>query len=125
MTDNRKSRRREIRRIKNSFSLEYTEVPKKAWPFLLPNMTRVFRNHSFVAMIFDGSRTPGGEPATKVLLRHNSGKPVQWSEMQDCKNQLFGPESRGCQYLPRESELIDQANIYWFFVKEIDYVPPT
>ena len=71
-------------------------------------------------MFADNIKDPfDGKDTIKVMVRHNTGKPiVQWSHLQDIKNQIFGPEALAIQYLPPQSKLVDQANMYWFFVKE-------
>lgn len=88
------------------------------------SVTRAFQNNLFVALVYDGVKDPEGRPATRVIMRPNTGKPIGPSlfrVLQDCKDQLFGPEARGAMYLPKASELQDVANVYWFFVLDSEH----
>ncbi len=39
-----------------------------------------------------------------------------WSDMQRIKNEIFGEEVEALQMFPKESELVDVANLYWMWV---------
>lgn len=121
MSRSRENMRKAIRRAANEFTSELVEIPENDWPKVKrpAGLTFVYRNNQFVVEVFTDQKDPfTGENATKVLVRHNSGKPiVQWSHLQDIKNQIFGKEALAVQYLPPESKLVDQANMYWFFVR--------
>lgn len=121
MSRARENMRKAIRKAANDYTDELVEIPEIEWPKVkcLAGLTFVYRNNQFIVEVFTDQKDPfTGENATKVLVRHNTGKPVvQWSHLQDIKNQIFGKETLAVQYLPPESKLVDQANMYWFFVR--------
>lgn len=123
MSRSRENMRKAVIRASKEFTNTLIEISKEYWPKMKPpkGMTRVFRNNQFIVEVFDNETDPfDGMDAVKVLVRHNTGKPVvQWSHLQDIKNQIFGEEALAVQYLPPVSKLVDQANMYWFFVRRI------
>lgn len=50
-----------------------------------------------------------------LIRRHDSGR-VVWAEMQRIKNELFGEDRIAIEVLPRQSDVVDSANMYWFFL---------
>lgn len=82
-----------------------------------PGMTRAFRNNRYTVMIFDNTMTTKG-PAIKVLIQQLDDRPItgHWREIQNIKNELFGPETVGVEYYPAESNLLDTHNIYWLWI---------
>lgn len=50
-----------------------------------------------------------------MIRRHDSGR-VVWAEMQRIKNELFGEDRIAIEVLPRQSDVVDSANMYWFFL---------
>lgn len=44
------------------------------------------------------------------------GTEISWSEKQRIKNEIFGKESVAVEVFPKESELVDQANMYHIWV---------
>lgn len=57
--------------------------------------------------------TPGWD---RVMVRTHDSRRIHWSELQRIKNELFGEERIAIQMLPRQSDLVDSANMYWFFL---------
>lgn len=113
----RTARRQQIRMLKKS-SPDYREVPEDKWPNVNINgIKRVFQNNEHLAMVYDNKLDPLGRTCTLVIMKRNDAKPITWAEMQKCKNQLFGPQALGVQYLPPQNNLVDQGNLYWFFVE--------
>ena len=47
---------------------------------------------------------------------HNRTTAMQWSHLQQIKNELVGPEREAVMMFPAESRLIDGANEYWLYV---------
>lgn len=45
-----------------------------------------------------------------------TGTDIPWAEMQKIKNELFGRERVGVEVFPKESELIDAANMYHIWI---------
>jgi len=85
---------------------ERADIQRPAW------CTRIYRNNKYHVLIDDRP----GEPALAMVVPHNAGRDVFWSDLQDLKNQIFGEETTAAMYYPPESELIDVANVYWLFV---------
>ncbi|MGL5717993.1 MAG: DUF7694 domain-containing protein [Paraclostridium sp.] len=44
------------------------------------------------------------------------GTHISWSEKQRIKNEIFGKESVAIEVFPKESELVDQVNMYHIWV---------
>lgn len=95
--------------------LERVDLTGRAW--VPPGMTRAFRNNRYTVMIFDNSATTHG-PAIRAMIQRLDNEPIprHWSELQKIKNEIFGPEAVGVEYYPRQSELMDTHNIYWFWI---------
>ena len=47
---------------------------------------------------------------------HNRTTAMQWSHLQQIKNELVGPEREAVMMFPAESRLIDGANEYWLYI---------
>lgn len=80
-------------------------------------LTRAYNNTRYVVMIDDQCKTTHG-PAIRAMVQRNDNTPIpnHWSEMQKIKNELFGPETTAIEYYPKESELVNNHNIYWMWV---------
>ncbi len=52
----------------------------------------------------------------KIMLRKHDSTRVEWAELQRIKNELFGAETMAIQFLPKQSDLVDEANMYWFYL---------
>ena len=52
-----------------------------------------------------------------LWVRRHDKQPMGWAELQRIKNELFGPEFLAIEVYPRQSKLIDAANMYhlWLF----------
>lgn len=86
-------------------------------PFIPKGMTRAFKNNRYVVMIYDDTETTHGKAIQVLVQRHDdSSIPRHWAEMQNIKNELFGKEVTAIEYYPKESELIDDHNIYWLWI---------
>jgi hypothetical protein len=85
--------------------------------FIPKGMTRAFRNNRYVVMIFDNEMTTGGK-AIRVMVQKHDDTPItfHWREMQNIKNEIFGPEETAVEYYPAQSNLLDDHNIYWMWV---------
>jgi len=80
-------------------------------------MTRAFRNSRFTVMVYDNSPVSTGT-AIRVMVQKHDNTPIlkHWSVMQKIKNEIFGPETTAIEYYPAESQLINEHNIYWFWI---------
>lgn len=121
MSRNRANLRKAINEAAKKYTNELVLVSEDEFPrgVKIPKgMTRLYRNNNFIAMVYDGSGDDFfSSKSTKVMVRHNTGRPViQWKHLQEIKNQIFGEEALAVQFLPPQSKLSDEANLYWFFV---------
>lgn len=88
-------------------------------------MTRAYSNNRYVVMICDNAETSKGAAIRCMIQRHdNTPIPNHWAEIQKVKNEIFGKEAIGIEYYPKESELVDVANIYWLWIfKDETHLP--
>lgn len=80
----------------------------------------VFQNNRYIVQVF--ANVPrNGRIYDKVMVRRSDSKPIySWSDLFRIKNEVLGPEVEAIQFMPKVSELIDQANLYWFWVDVTD-----
>ena len=54
---------------------------------------------------------------THLWIRRHDSKPIGWTQLQRIKNEILGDEQLAIQVFPKESNLVDQANMYhlWSF----------
>jgi hypothetical protein len=77
---------------------------------------RVWANNKYVVQAFEKRGFLGFE-CTKLMIRRCDAEPIySWPDLQRIKNELFGPEETAIQAFPAESELVDDANLYWLWV---------
>lgn len=92
--------------------------------FIPKGMTRAFKNNWYVVMIYDNTLTTHGE-AIKVMIQNHTDTVIKnhWSELQNIKNKIFGPEKWAIEYFPSKDELIDEHNIYWIWLFNTNILP--
>lgn len=117
----RKQKRRYVRETMKENDDKMVEVEKSEWvlkqyEYELRNMTRLFRSKKRIALVFDDDTTIDGRHAIRVMCRDIQSNKLGWSDLQKIKNECFGDEACGIQYLPPESMLVDKANMYWFYI---------
>ena len=79
---------------------------------------KIFKNNIYTVQIYPHIKR-NSELYTKVMIRRHDESPIHsWSDMFRIKNELFGDEIEAVTFLPRKSELVDAANMYWFFINE-------
>ena len=80
-------------------------------------LDRAYSNNRYVVMINDTAEIQGMK-AVKVMIQRHDDKPIpnHWRELQNIKNEIYGPEAYGMEWYPPESELVDKANIYWLWM---------
>ncbi len=84
----------------------------------------VWQNNKYIVQVFFNSPRKN-RLYTKVMVRRSDGKPIcSWTDLFRIKNEIFGAEVEAVQFLPRKSELVDDANLYWFWIEEIKEKPP-
>ncbi len=86
--------------------------------------TRAFANNKFMITINDNAPTTKGV-ATRVMVQKFNDTPIlnHWSEMQRIKNEIFGKETVAVEYYPKESELVNEKNIYWMWIFNNNELP--
>jgi hypothetical protein len=68
-------------------------------------------------MVYNNSLVSTGTAIRVMVQKHNDTPIVNhWSEMQKIKNEIFGEETTAIEYYPAKSQLIDDHNIYWFWI---------
>lgn len=50
-----------------------------------------------------------------LWIRRHDGKPLGWTQLQRIKNEILGDEKLAIQVFPKESNKVDQANMYHLF----------
>ena len=92
--------------------VDFDKHPTPDW------MTCAYTNNRYVVMIENGVRMDNGCKTIKAMVQRHDDKPIpnHWREMQNIKNELFGPDAIAVEYYPPEAKLIDKANIYWLWV---------
>lgn len=79
---------------------------------------RVYQNNKYIVQVFY-RRERKGRFYTKVMVRRSDAEPIySWSDLYRIKNEIFGEEIEAVQFMPPKSELIDEANLYWFWIEE-------
>lgn len=51
-----------------------------------------------------------------VCIRNKDSTDIPWSEKQRIKNELFGKDVVAIEIFPKESELVDEANMYHLWI---------
>lgn len=83
------------------------------------NPSKVFQNNKYIVFVFR-NHLRDGKFYDKVMVRRSDAEPIySWNDLYRIKNELFGPEIEAVQFMPKVSELVDDANLYWFFVEKI------
>jgi hypothetical protein len=92
--------------------------------FIPKGMTRAFKNTRYVVMVYDNSPVTTGTAIRVMVQKHNDTAILNhWSEMQKIKNEIFGEETIAVEYYPAKSQLIDDHNIYWFWIFPENVLP--
>jgi len=115
---NRKLRRlsaREGRFLMKKGWNNFTVVPDHEIPLSSNSPDKVYKNNIYIVQVFNKDTSWG--PMKKALIRRNDEAPIHsWQDLQRVKNEIFGPERIALEVYPRQSRLIDDANIYWLWV---------
>lgn len=84
-------------------------------PFFRKN-PKVFKNNIYIVQVFEVDLGAWGK-GQKALIRRNDSAPIhKWHDFQRIKNEIFGEESTALEVYPKQSRLIDEANLYWLWV---------
>jgi len=118
-----RERKKEAKKLLNQSPTKFEQIDlsKHTHPFW---MTRAFRNNRYTVMIQDDHPTSKGT-AIRCMIQNHFDKPINghWREIQDIKNEIFGKESEAVEFYPKESELVDDHNIYWIWIFPENHLP--
>lgn len=80
----------------------------------------VFQNNKYIVQVFM-NQIKNDKEWMKVMVRRSDAEPIySWNDLYRIKNELFGEEVEAVQFMPKVSELVDQANLYWFFIEQTE-----
>ena len=96
---------------------KFEEIDLSKVSFIPKGMTRAFRNTRYTVMVYDNSKVSTGTAIRVMVQKHDDTVIFKhWSEMQKIKNEIFGEETTAVEYYPAKSKLINDHNIYWFWI---------
>ena len=99
-------------------TLEGREIAKQSYQLNGYCPDQVFKNNKYIVQIFHGIKRKGSV-YTRVMVRRSDAKAIySWQDLYRIKNEIFGEEIEAIQFMPPKSELIDAANLYWFFIDQ-------
>lgn len=92
-------------------AIDLSERPRPHW------MTRAYGNNRYIVMIMDNATTDKG-PAIRAMIQTVDDRPIinHWSEIQRIKNEIFGEGVTAVEYYPKQTDLVDEHNIYWIWI---------
>lgn len=113
---NRAERRRSSREIGKEGLWKRELSPKQlgqgtGW---FGEMDKVFSNGKYVVMSRNVNTLWG--VVEHVCMRNATSTDIPWREKQRIKNELFGKEKVAVEVFPKESELVDEANMYHIWI---------
>lgn len=93
-------------------------VPRDLWPpqrgrFVAIN---VLCNDRFIVMEGEPQETEALGTVIHLLVRPHNQRHPGWAALQEIKNEVCGREAWGFEAFPRQSEVVDSANIYHIWV---------
>lgn len=78
---------------------------------------RVFVNNRYIVQVFT-NKLRDFKLYDKILIRRFDSQPIySWQDLFRIKNEIFGPEVEAIQFFPPVSKLVDEANLYWLWIK--------
>lgn len=78
-------------------------------------LDRVYRQgNDYVVMIRDVETVWG--TVQHACIRNADNMDIPWAEKQRIKNEIFGREGQAIEVFPKESQLVDEANMYHIWV---------
>lgn len=77
---------------------------------------RAWKNNHYIVQLYRKERVIFGITMDKLMIRRNDAEPIRdWYTLQNIKNEILGKEHEAIQIFPKDSELVDVANMYWLF----------
>jgi hypothetical protein len=78
---------------------------------------QVFQNNLFIVQVFKNVNR-FGRIYTKIMIRRSDSQPIEkFTTLQRIKNEILGTDVEAIQFFPKESELVDVANLYWLWIE--------
>lgn len=78
---------------------------------------KVYQNNKYIVQVFMNVERKG-KFYHKVMVRRSDSAPIySWNDLFKIKNEVFGNEVEAIQFMPKVSELVDDANLYWFWIE--------
>jgi hypothetical protein len=101
----------------------FTRTPAEKMPayvdrrFMPKGLVAFYHNGKYVVQEFH-HETTWGEVVNLMIRYYDNTEPKRppWYDMQRIKNELFGPERVAVEVFPKESRLVDQANMWHLWV---------
>ena len=88
---------------------------KQANPSMRPD--EFWINNLYTVQVMLNVQKNGRSYKRAMARRNDAQKNIAWYDLFRIKNELFGEEVEAVQFMPKLSELIDVANIYWIWVE--------
>lgn len=117
---NRKERRAEkaiSRHEVKNYPDKFTRVPEAEWPAISPKPEAIFMNKKFMVQLYKEHTAHYpflARLTVNRVTRNGQGRwddNITWDELQDIKRQLGCGEWYGVEVYPRDSDLVDDANM--------------
>jgi len=87
-------------------------------------LDRVYRDEKGLFVVMIRSVETEWGMVEHACMRNAAGTDIPWSEKQRIKNELFGHERIAVEVFPKESELVDAANMYHLWVLPVEMTLP-
>lgn len=87
-------------------------------------LDRVYRDEKSQYVVMVRSVETEWGTVEHVCMRNAAGTDIPWSEKHRIKNEIFGKERAAIEVFPKESELVDEANMYHLWVLPPSMVLP-
>ena len=100
----------------NKWTLKPSPNEKNRGNGWLHDMTTVFvdKDKNYCVMIREFNCEWGN--VEHACIRNKENTDISWAEKQRIKNEIFGKEAVAIEIFPKESELVDEANMYHLWV---------
>lgn len=89
------------------------------------NLLSAFWNNRYSVQVNQGVFIPEIGVCYRIMIRDNLARPIHnWHDFQRIKNELFGEEFEAIELYPKQSQLVDDANIYHLWILPQGYQSP-
>lgn len=95
--------------ITNLFKLKMGDRPESF------RMKKYVKNNIYSVQLIDSK-----DGLLIGIRRHDQSIDVPWAHKQRIKNEIMGPEFQAIEVFPKVSELVDDANMYWIWIVNIN-----